>query len=969
LAATPRSVLASRLIGRDRECGALSERVGAASEGRGGVVFVLGEAGIGKSRLAREAADLAEDRGLEVVRGRAVQTQTPVAYRPLTEALCSAVRAHGPPDAPELAPFRTVLGRLIPDWRGPEPEVEASVVALSEGVLRFLRVVAADRGCVVILEDLHWADAESLSVVEYLADNLASERVVCLATARVEERTAAVDLVRALHARRTAEVIEPARLTEAEVAEMVRTCLGSDNIPHEVLAFAKRSDGVPFLVEELLAVAVASGSLVDSGETWSLSDAVEPVVPLTFADSIRRRLAVIGDGPRAVLLAAAVLGRRFDWNLLAEITGLGGQPVLRTLHAAVQAQIVSVDPDDGTFRFRHALSRDAVLAELLPPERIALSAQALAALQAAYPDLPGDSCELAAELAQQAGDRGRAAALLLEVAKRALAGGALTTAEATLDRARMLALDADPVIVAVEGCLAEVLSVAGKRDRAVEVCESLLHRLGGAPGSAASRADVYLRLARVAVAAARFGEALSQIDQARVEAATAGKEALLATVDALAAQVAMGLDQTDEAAALAGMALQRSERLDLPEVACEALEVLGRCERPRDLAAAEAAFGRAHSIADEHGLAVWRMRALHELGTIDLLSGRGVDRLDEARRTAFNCGALATAAVLDVQIAAGLAVGDDPDQAVAVARRGAELASRYRLDGALATALAFEALGQARLGRRAALERCERDAHAATPGSTNLDMIFGLSRAVLAFVEEHRAEAVRRLEPAAAIQSASVGDRASGPITGMWALVAVLEGHPDAEQLAWPIEEPVHYIGRGYLRYAQAVLAGRAGRRDTAMEFVAEGDRILGDGIWMRQYGRRLVAEAALADGWEPPEAWLREALAFFDGRGEDRIASACRSLLRRAGVAVPRRRAGEIVPPDLRALGVTGRELEVLRLLAEGLSNQEIATRLYLSPRTVERHVANLTVKTGVERRAQLIAFAARSADALFGG
>jgi DNA-binding CsgD family transcriptional regulator len=240
---------------------------------------------------------------------------------------------------------------------------------------------------------------------------------------------------------------------------------------------------------------------------------------------------------------------------------------------------------------------------------------------------------------------------------------------------------------------------------------------------------------------------------------------------------------------------------------------------------------------------------------------------------------------------------------------------------------------------------------------------------VLAFIEEHRAEAVRRLEPAAAIQSASVGDRASGPITGMWALVAVLEGHPDAEQLAWPIEEPVHYIGRGYLRYAQAVLAGRAGRRDTAMEFVAEGDRILGDGIWMRQYGRRLVAEAALADGWEPPEAWLREALAFFDGRGEDRIASACRSLLRRAGVAVPRRRAGEIVPPDLRALGVTGRELEVLRLLAEGLSNQEIATRLYLSPRTVERHVANLTVKTGVERRAQLIAFAARSADALFGG
>src|SRR5687767_8189285 len=127
LAATPRSVLASRLIGRSRELGALSGLVEAASEGRGGVVFVLGEAGIGKSRLAREAAVIAEDRGLVVVRGRAVQARTPAAYRPLTEALCSAVRVYGAPDAPELAPFRAVLGRVIPDWRGPGPEVEASV--------------------------------------------------------------------------------------------------------------------------------------------------------------------------------------------------------------------------------------------------------------------------------------------------------------------------------------------------------------------------------------------------------------------------------------------------------------------------------------------------------------------------------------------------------------------------------------------------------------------------------------------------------------------------------------------------------------------------------------------------------------------------------------------------------------------------------------------------------------------------
>ena len=100
LAATPRSVLASRLIGRSRELGALSGLVEAAAVGRGGVAFVLGEAGIGKSRLAREAADIAEDARPVVLRGRAVPTPTPVAYRPLAEALSSAVRATARPTRP-----------------------------------------------------------------------------------------------------------------------------------------------------------------------------------------------------------------------------------------------------------------------------------------------------------------------------------------------------------------------------------------------------------------------------------------------------------------------------------------------------------------------------------------------------------------------------------------------------------------------------------------------------------------------------------------------------------------------------------------------------------------------------------------------------------------------------------------------------------------------------------------------------
>ena len=129
---------------------------------------------------------------------------------------------------------------------------------------------------------------------------------------------------------------------------------------------------------------------------------------------------------------------------------------------------------------------------------------------------------------------------------------------------------------------------------------------------------------------------------------------------------------------------------------------------------------------------------------------------------------------------------------------------------------------------------------------------------------------------------------------------------------------------------------------------------------WYRQYARRLAAEAALADGWGEPVAWLREAAAYFAARGDDRVAAACRALLRQAGAPVPRHRAGDgDLPGPLRALGVTEREAAVLRLVAQGLGNREIAERMFLSPRTVEKHVASLLAKTGL-RRAQLTGYSA---------
>lgn len=958
-----RSILSSGLIGRNAELSQLREAMAAATERRGRVDFLAGDAGIGKSRIAREVAAEAEQRGLTVLWGRATQGTTPVAYRPLAEALCSAVRVGGVFDGTELLPFRPILGRLVPEWRVEDhDQADDSVVALAEAVLRFLRAAARGGACLLVLEDLQWADPETLTVVEYLADNLRAEPVLCLVTLRGEDRSAALDLALALEARRVTDFLEVAPLDEHHVPEMVRSCLGAAAVADDMTALVARAEGVPFLIEELLADAVTSGALVERDGLWTVPKTAQVVVPLTFADSMRRRLGALGTEARDVVLAAAVLGRSFEWELLPAITALDEQHVLNGLRAAVDAQVVSVDAPATGFRFRHALSRDAVLAELLPPEQAALSRRALDVIEHAHPGLPGSWCELAAELAVGAGDRDRATAFLFDSAQRARSSGALATAEVTLDRAHLVASAGDPVIVEVEECLAEVLSMAGKRDRAVEVGESVLARLGGDQAVAARRAEVHLRLARAEVAATRWPEADRRLALARAEAAIAEDEQLAARIHAVSAQVAI-TRAPDDADASARAALDAADRLDLPEVGCEALEILGRCARPHDLDAAEAAFARAYAIANDVGLTVWRIRALHELGTVDLLRNGDVTRLEDARELASAHGALATAAVLDVQIAACLVMRDDPEPGRVAAARAAELARRYRLGQTLGAAVLFESLVHARAGRRDAAQRCIAEGTSHAPGEPSIEMIAEFSATVLAFVEEDRDAVRRHLRRAAEIASASVGDQSTGPAVGYWALIQALDGK-DAAEWATPDHEPVHHMSRAYLRYARAVVAGRKGDTDASVALVAEGDGYLRNLGWHRNYGHRLLSEAAIVDGWGDPVAWLRTALAFFDHRDDDRIASACRSLLRKAGAPVPRRRGAEATPGSLGAFGVTSREVEVLRLLADGLSNQEIAARLYLSPRTVERHVANLSAKVGVERRTQLVAFAARMAS-----
>ncbi len=126
------------------------------------------------------------------------------------------------PHTSELGPFRSILGRLVPEWRAEDHGLlEESKVAVAEGVLRFLRATAGARGALVVLEDLHWADPETVAIVEYLADNLASERVLCLVTVRDDRSSAARDVVRSLRVRGAAGIVKLGPLDRRQVAAMV----------------------------------------------------------------------------------------------------------------------------------------------------------------------------------------------------------------------------------------------------------------------------------------------------------------------------------------------------------------------------------------------------------------------------------------------------------------------------------------------------------------------------------------------------------------------------------------------------------------------------------------------------------------------------------------------------------------------------------------------------------------------------
>ena len=572
-----------------------------------------------------------------------------------------------------------------------------------------------------------------------------------------------------------------------------------------------------------------------------------------------------------------------------------------------------------------------MLTAVLPPERAALARRAAAALA----DRGGpDDDALAAELLTAAGEPAAAAEALLRLARRDLSRAALRSALDRLERAA--ATGAAPPGVAVERVRA--LTLVGDVPAALAVGTAAL---AGVTGDA--HAELCLQLARTAVAGARWAEVRAWVERA---GRPDDPRSLV-----LAADAAFGAGELAETARLGAAAVDRAEAAGAPEVLCEALAVVGRSAYFADPAAADAAFRRAAQVAAEHGLAAQRVDALIGSGTLELVEGADAPALRAARELALDAGMLARAAGVDLVLLEPVWHRHGPAAAEPYAREAVDLYTRLRIPAGRATA---------RAGLAACLAGQELPTGDLLDAGRGLPpegaAVHALARSIPPLLAGDLPTAARVLDGG---MTALLAHRPAPPLAvwGLWALLrtAVADRDSDARDRLRGSPAAARRVNRGALAYADAIAAGRSGDGTRAAGLLAAGDADLAGSPWWGRLLRLPVLAAAVADGWGDPVPALRADLAEHERTGATALARTARDLLRRAGAPTRRGRGDSAVPPRLRALGVTSREMDVLALVADGLTNAQVAERLYLSVRTVETHVASLLAKTGAASRAEL--------------
>jgi len=967
------------LVDREVELAALDSLLGEASAGRSRLAVLAGEAGAGKSRLVREVVPHATARGFQLLAGGCLERDRDYPFAPVVDALRQRLMAT--PTAPHaiLGPQREVLAELLPELRthaapsGPEPPLppEHGKRRLFEAIAALLARLADRQPLLVVLEDLHWADATSLELLEVLPRRLASARLLILGTARADEPNP--DLRRCLATLRRARAlvelsVEP--LGEAGVGRMLEALLGMPPAPSLVAAVHTRTDGNPFFVEELLATVPAQAR-----DEWLLG---EPTVPQSVQDTILRRAAGLATVVQRVVDLASVAGQRIDFELLLAASGLPPEELLAALRVLVDRQLLVEErsPDRIRLAFRHALTRDALLARLLTPERRALHRVVGEALERAAS--PGQTSADAGELGYHfhaAGIWDKALAYAARAGDTAwrvhATVEALTHDRRALDAA--LALD-DLRAVELHRRCGQAFSMLGAFDAAREHLEAAralarLRRLASAEQAAlhdlaglyASRNYSVARgLAEEALALARTGP-----DRRR--------EAL--ALNRLG-NVLTNLRRFDEGRALHEDALRCLDALGDRWGTADSWDLIGMARYlAGEVPEAREAFGRAAAMFADLG---------DTERVASALTSRGL-----------------YLAVLD-----GPCAVDAPPAAYrADAAEGLRLCRQIAWRAGEAYALVAMASADVGEGRYGEAQRHGELALAIAEeiGHDQWQVIALLTLGILDADLLDTAGALARFERARGIALAAGAAQWLERLDAWIACCRQRAGEADVPLATVPHDVPPAFrpasIGQ---RRALVALAERelaAGRPDQAL---ACADRLLLGATGPRPAGAILLRGAALAALDRMVEAdaayldarrlavdvgprsvlWRVAAARTRLWRGHDQAVAEHEAATARAEIAalaeaVPdeARRALFLRAPEVRPWvapagrrrtadasgrgGLTPREREVAACVTQGLSNKEIARELGVAEKTIEMHVGSCLGKLGFASRAQLAAWA----------
>ena len=979
------------LVGRLEELGRLMAHVDRAVAGRFSAVLLSGDAGVGKTRLLDVLTGRASEAGVRVLTGHCVDLgEVGLPYLPFVDLLrpvaadpelapesarnpvLAALLAGRPGTPSPMAPASdgAELGRPLPHRAAPQP-VEDGRLQLFESVAGLLCEVAASGPLLVVLEDIHWADRSSRDLLRYLLSRLVDVPVAVVASYRSDDlhrrhplRPLLAELVRLPGVER----IDVGPLADGEVGELVRG-LWDGVPPSTVDSVVARAEGNAFYAEELLAAGPHGEAL-----------------PGALTDVLLARVERCSPAAQQLLRIAAVAGRRVRHELLAAVGELAPEELEQALVDAVHHHVL-VASDDGRYRFRHALLREAVLADLLPGERVRLHAS-IAGYLAASPGA-GSAAERAHH-ARGSNDLPGALTASLDAAEEARRVGApaeqLQHLEAALGLWAAVPGAAELTGRTEVALLAETAAAArtvGEMHRSVALLRSAL-KVVGPEGNPAARARLHYTLAQTLIRIEDGAGAHRESATAMALVPAEPPSEVRTWAAATHALMSYSLGLMAEGDAAADEALAAADVLGLDSAWSDTAVSQVRSRGDADTDAARLRLDESLTRARRAGDLDVEMRVLYNVAIVAFESGRIDEALTWARRATERARehglewSFYPAALRHLAVNALYMVGNwdgslaEADQLARVP----EMAAHVRVAGLLVLVGRGDPAARARLdwaktlvprmrehvllGLETAASGIDLAAWEGDPGTAVEQARVASRRLAAQWPDDHLGVlrlVATALAPAADAAAAArlIGDDATARrwVEAGDELMSVVRSAVDL------FSRSLGEMGveaRAWLVRTEAELARLHGR--VAPELWAEAVSAFGFGhVYEQARSRWRLAEALLAAGDRSGAAeQARAAHEVAVALGATPLRTAVEALARRGRLDVPLPRSAQPASASL-----TPREAEVLALLAQGRTNRQIGAELYISEKTASVHVSNIIAKFAASGRTEAVAIAAQ--------